>query len=561
MKNKTINIKKTLLDIFFILIIYNLFRGVFNSTLTHLDENIYFSSSFFLSSFTNLKFTLLFGVVTLFLGYNRHKIAWKEFSDYKVLRVLLFAILLPIFWEQFFYDYNFYLDTDALIDKTLLLLFMILVFIHPIFALMVLFIGYIFFHSITFPFDSAGAHMPEFTPIYHILILFITFLMVKSISYFKDIDTKLFIFLALTIHASNYFIPGVAKIEISPEGWNWAFNNEINNLFISAYINGWFGFLEQETALNIVSYLNKIDVLFTLSNMFIQLGAIFLLYNKRLTLFMFIVFEFFHLGIVLMSGILFWQWIILNLGFFYAIKHLSKENLNFLYNKKMFRVFIAIVLLSPLIYRPFVFAWWDSNFNTIYDIHIVTDDNRSIKLSSQDISPYDEIFAQNAKISFIDKEPTFVNNRGILLKDKNYYSNSFYLISRYLKRVKHDVTVDPFLNKSFIIYKALEDAKSIKDVKNVLAKYGHVDYSEKKKKVLADFLQQYFKNYNKRGKKTPLYKKFGAPYMLYDFTPSGLSGNPKVNHIDIYRRDVWYDKSKMAIKSFGYKKIMEIPVQ
>ena len=559
MHNKTINIKKILWDILSVLIIYNIFRTIFHSTIEHLDKSIYLSSSFFLASFRETTFVLLFGVVTLFLSYNHRAISWSKFSDYKILKVLVFAIVFPIFWEQFFYDYNFYLNTDALIDKGLILLFMILLFIHPLFAFMLLSIGYIFFHSITFPFDSAGSHMPEFTAIYHILLLFVTFILLKSIKRFNHIDTKLFIFLALTIHASNYFIPGVAKIEISPHGWEWTFSNEINNLFISAHLNGWLGFLTEERSLQIVNYLNHIDVFFTLSNMFIQLGAIFLLYSRRVSLWMFSIFELFHLGIVLMSGIIFWQWIILNLGFIYAIKHLSQENLKFLYNRRMFTVFIAIVALSPLLYRPFVFAWWDSNVNTIYDVYIVTEKNRHIKLNSQDISPYDEMFAQNALISFIDKEPTLINNRGILLKDVNTYSNSFYLFLNYFKDEK--IEKKPFYNQSFTIYQALERAESIDDVKSVLKEYGHSIYSEKKSEVFKEFLQQYFRNYNQQGQKHPLYKKFGAPYMLYDFTPSGLTNSLKVDHVEIYKKNIWYDKKSNSIKSFDHKKIMEIQIK
>jgi len=562
MKKNTIDIdiKTVLIETIALLFLYNLFRILFHHTINHLDTSIYFSTSFFLSSFKNSTFLIFFGTVSAYLIYNHSKTSWSQFSDYKLLRIFLYAVTFPIFWEQFFYDYNFYLNTDALIDKSLLLAFMLLIFIHPLFSFMVLFVGYIFFLSISFPFDSIGAHLPEFTAIYHILMLFISFILLKSTNKFKNIDTKLFIFLALTIHASNYFIPGIAKIEISPNGWEWAFSDEINNLFVSAYVSGWFGFLKQETVLWIVNYLNHIDIVFTISNMFIQLGAIFLLYRKNISLFMFILFELFHIGILLMSGIFFWQWIILNLGFIYTIKHLSKENLDFLYNKKMFVIFVSIVLLSPLIYRPFVFAWWDSNLNTVYDIYAVNEKNETIKLNSQDLSPYDEIFAQNAKLSFIDSEKTLVNNRGILLKDTNLYSSSYILLRNYIDSNSKHQNKSHFYNKSFIIYDALERANTIDEVKSVLEEYGVCNYSEEKKKVFTNFLQTYFKNYNKKREKASLCKKLGAPYMLYDFSPSGLEKNPQIEHLEIYKKNIWYDKRAGKIKTFSYKKIMEIPI-
>jgi len=538
----------------------NIFRALFNYTIEHLDQSIYFSFSFFLSSFENIFFVIFFVSTSIFLIYNYANTSWHQFSDYKVLRVLLYAIVFPIFWEQFFYDYNFYLNNDALIDKGLLLLFMVLIFIHPLFSLMILFLGYIFLNSIAFPFDSAGAHIPEFSAIYHMLILFISFLLVKSSNKFKNIDTKLFVFLTLTLHASNYFISGIAKIEISPNGLDWIFSNKINNLFISAYIKGWLGFLNQETSLLIGQYIDKVNIIFTFSNMFIQLGAIFLLYRKHVTLLMFISFEFLHIGIVFISGIFFWQWIVINFGFMYTIQHLSKKNLDFLYNKKMFMTFILIVLLSPLIYRPFVFAWWDSNLNTVYDVYAITNDKKSIKLNTQDLAPYDELFAQNS-ISFIDKEVTLINNRGFLLKDINLYSNSFLTLLNYLGYYNPPLDTKKSINKSFIIYDALEKAKNIADVEAVLVKYGDSIYSEKKKKSFKLFLQKYFKNYNKKGKKYPFYKKFGAPYMLYDFTPLGLLNNPKIDYIEVYKTNNWYDKRERRIKCFAHKRIMVVPIK
>ena len=558
--SKDIEIKRISIEITVILIISNIFRVLFNYTIEHLDQSIYFSFSFFLSSFENIFFVIFFVTTNIFLIYNYANTSWHQFSDYKILRVLLYAIIFPIFWEQFFYDYNFYLNTDALIDKGLLLLFMVLIYIHPLFSLMILFLGYIFFNSIALPFDSAGAHIPEFSAIYHMLILFIGFLLVKSTKQFKNIDTKLFVFLALTLHASNYFISGIAKIEISPNGLDWIFSNEINNLFISAYLKGWLGFLDKETSLLIAQYIDNIDIIFTFSNMLIQVGAIFLLYQKRVSLLMFISFEFFHIGIALISGIFFWQWIVMNFGFIYTVQHLSKENLDFLYNKKMFMTFILIVLLSPLIYRPFVFAWWDSNLNTVYDIYAITNDNKSIKLNSQDLAPYDELFAQNS-IGFIDREVSLLNNRGFLLKDINLYSNGFFKLLIYLGYHNPPLDTKKSINKSFIIYDALEKAKNIADIEAVLVKYGDSIYSEKKRRNFKIFLQKYFKNYNRKGKEYPFYKKFGAPYMLYDFTPLGLLNTPQIDYIEVYKTNIWYDKRERAIKHFAHKRIMIVPIK
>jgi len=104
MKKNTIDIKAVLIETIALLFLYNLFRILFHHTINHLDTSIYFSTSFFLSSFKNSTFLIFFGTVSAYLIYNHSKISWSQFSDYKLLRIFLYAITFPIFWEQFFYD-------------------------------------------------------------------------------------------------------------------------------------------------------------------------------------------------------------------------------------------------------------------------------------------------------------------------------------------------------------------------------------------------------------------------------------------------------------------------
>jgi len=548
--------------ILMMLLVSNILHFLIKYTINDLDTTLYFNkSSYFISALSDSRYAVLFFTVTLFFMFNYKNITWNKFSDKTALIVFIVIVSFPIFWEQFFYDYNYYLDSDFYIDKIAILFSVLLIFVHPLFSFFILFIGLTVRNSITFPLDYLhGNHWIDVRPVYDILILFVSFLILKSTRRFKDINSNVFIFLALTIHASNYFVPAIAKIEISPHGWEWTFIDNINNLFISSYVNGWLGFVNENTILKIARWMDSVDYLITIGTMCIQLGAIFLLYNRKITIYMFLLFEVLHFGIIFATGIVFMAWIVVNLGFLYLIKHLSNDSLKSLYNKNTFMLFMIVVFLSPLFYRPSVLGWWDSNINTVYDIYAIAQNGKEYKLNSQDLSPYDTVFAQN-NLSYIDKQPTLVNNYGFLLKDLNYYSHSFLIILNNISGARLQSLIDSYKNDSFEVYEKLEHAKSIKEIREILKIYGYYNFDKPKLHELKLFLNKYFSNYNKKLKKEPLYKKLGAPYQLYDLSTKRVKGDIKIKHIKIIKSNVWYDKRHYEIKRFDKKILIDMDIK
>ena len=556
---KSLDIKSILLDIGSLLFIYNILRFVFNKAVKNINESIFFGNDFlFFSAFSDFRFTLFFLIVSTFLLFFHKKLSWSSFENYKTLRLLVIIILFPIFWEQFFYDYNFYHDSDFLVDKILLLLFMVLVYIHPSFVFMFISLGMILFSLLGVPLaESSSSHWPEMRPIYDLTIMFISFLLLNIV---RNVKTNIFLLLALSIHASNYFIPGVAKIEISPNGWEWTFLDNLDNLFVSSYLYGWLGFIHEDIIMSIAKIIDILDPALTIFNMILQLGAIFLLINKRVSITLFLLFEALHIGIFIVSGIFFWEWIIINVGFAYILHTLPKEDTAFLFDKKVNMIFMMLLILSPLMYRPFIFAWWDGAVNTVYDIYIETDDNKTIKLNKIDLSPYYEVFIQN-HLSYINPDPTLVNNHGFLLRDLHPYSHSFLILINKLCQgcLQHEVS--SFKNDSYLLYNALENASSVDEVSALLTKHGSFDFDKDKKEILESFLYDYFTNYNQRGvKKYDLYKKLGAPYTLYEHSAPRLESGTIIRKIEIFKTNTWYDKSRFVIERFNHKKLLEVKI-
>ncbi len=560
MKTINSNFFKILLQVFTLLIVYLILHLAFNFVLNGLDHSIYEnSSSFFFSALLDIRFGTLFFGIFAFLLLNYKKVSWDKFEDKNILRIFILIVAFPLFWEHAFSDYNYYLDTDNNIDRILIFVALLLVYIHPIFAFVVLIIGYLMWNFISFP--LGGSHWIDVRVAYEILTLFVAYLLLKSIKKFHDIPIGIFILLALTQHASNYFIPGIAKIEISPHGWEWMFLDNAHNLFVTSYINGWLGFLEEKTILDVAYYLDHMDFLLTIPTLFLQAFAIFLLINKRVTIGFFLVFEVLHFGVILAGGIVFWTWIVVNMGFLYMIKNVSKETLAFLYNKKTILLFMAIVALSPILYKPPVLAWWDSAAHATYDIYITTADKKRSKLNTLDLSPYNTIFSQS-NFSYLSEELSLHQyNYGFIIRDMHLYANSSLLLSNFLCDGCKKEKIDFYKNDSYKVYEALQEAENIDEIRAVIAKYGKSFYDKEKKEVLRHFIYTYFTNFNKRGESEPLYKKLGAPYHQYDFSGTRLKGGEKIEKVEFVRSYVWYNKKKRKIVHFDEKTVMVVDIK
>ena len=107
---------------------------IVENLILRIPNGVFDGEIFILSALSYWPYTFtLFGITVYFL-YNYQRLTWNNFENGSLLKTFLFILMFAIFWEQTFYDYNFYLDTDFLIDKVLLVSFALLVLVHPLFV-------------------------------------------------------------------------------------------------------------------------------------------------------------------------------------------------------------------------------------------------------------------------------------------------------------------------------------------------------------------------------------------------------------------------------------------
>lgn len=549
MWNKYRNIK----NIVFVLVTFSLLQISF-LLLTFITQNLNNNTSFpFLeSSWTYLPSIFL---LLLFPFANLNKFSWDKYELLPVLKPLILIFTGILFWEHFFSDYDYYLNTNLPIEKLILAISFLLILYNPLFTLIFLIQSYLIWQSHQFALGSI--HFTDMRPVYQLITLFISFSFIKRL---QHIHTNVFLLLAFSLHASNYFIPGITKIELSPNGWEWVSFNQLSNLFVSSYLNGWLGFLDQNIVLKISNLIAKAEFIISPISLLIELSGIMLLFHRRLSIFILIGFQLLHLGIFFTSGIFFWSWMILNFGLIFLLKNLPVDSLNYLYQKKNRILFIVLVLISPILFQPSALGWWDGNLNTTYDFILTTKNQDKIKFNRNDFGPYDMIFSQN-RFYYTSDEKILNNTYGVILKDQKKYSKSLsFIFNNFIKPL---LGINPkyFQNNSFKIYQQLENAENLNKIKQIVETNGKNQYNLDKKLQLENFLRQYFFNLNQTTIKNSWYNKLGAPYHIYDLSEKRFDGKEVIIRVEVFQSKFWYDKHENEIVNFEKRKIIDFYVE
>ncbi|MCT7590678.1 hypothetical protein [Aliarcobacter butzleri] len=439
---------------------------LFKHTLFELGNYSLYSSVF------STKFGIAAIIFSLSILSLYRKISWEQFQS-KDFRYFTFFIVLVLTWKYGFYEYNYYLDSFHLFDRILLIAVAIAVYFNPLFLPLFILLAITIAAQLNFPLGLYS--FTDEKPLWDTLILVSIFMFAKVM--YKDLKTKHLIMLILSMHAANYFYPGFAKIYISPNGYEWTLFHDLHYFIINTYHRGWFNFLTEEQVFSFAEFIKNFNLVSNIGTMILQLGAIFILFNKRLAIWLLIGFELLHIGVYLATGIFFWKWILLNLAIIWLVKRLDNECSEYLFDIKSTRYLsFIIILLSPLYFKPVWLAWFNTKLNNNYYFTIETNGGDKYNMAYNDFSPYQKFFAFE-RYHQINKDEKFLNiNSSVpinkdIYKNLNIESNTWYL-KKYLDGLKKE------------------------DVLNVIEEKGESVYDEEYSKKFDDFILIYFKNLN-----------------------------------------------------------------
>ena len=470
-----------------------------------LSENSYFKESISLELIGDYRLILIFLFINTFLLINYRKLNWTKSKLDRTVKVFLFIVSITIAWGFSTYDFNLYFNQSHSIDRVLLLLLPFLIFIHPLFVAPFIVLSI----AVTAQFELP-LHLFSWTDkkvLYYALILFNTYLYTKLLF---NKDYKVYVILLLILIGCNYLYAAIAKIIL-----NWPLRNELQNLFISSYINGWLGYLDREHVLGIAQVMKKFNFILLLTTFIIELAALVLLRSRVTCIVVLVFFSLLHTGIFLSSGILFWKWIVLDLAAVFLVMGLSSEERKYVFNRKTLILSILFMLISIPFFKPTRLGWYDTRLSNIYIFEATGESGKKYLLHTNFFSPYDFPFTQN-RFYFLSRENILV---------RTYGSTENYEILEGIKKIDN-----------------LDDLQVLESTN------GKNYYDPEKITTFEKFLTTYFKNLNSRGTKDSILSKFAAPKHKLTFPFGGeYNLDDKVRKVDVISKKAIYKEDQIIV--------------
>jgi hypothetical protein len=359
----------------------------------------------------------ILGACCLLLLLLRGHASWKSLDLGRHARLFVMGAAALLVWPFSTLDYNFFFDQGYIVDRFILVGLWALIYLHPFFVVPVLIVLSMMIGQLLHPLPEGWWHWPDKKLPFDFLIMFCAFLATRA--FFRR-HRDVFVLLTCTVVASQYFHAALNKILLGPYPWTWATENHLSHIFVGAHVNG--GWLRQlsPTAIHRVSeVLSALDPALAAATLMVEGGAILLLLRRRLLPWILIAEMALHVGILSLTGIFFWKWILFDLMLALwlwrswpvddvvssgppTVPHDGTRTGSSrqwfhgrgLFSAHGFAVFVILVLGSKLSFRNVPFAWWDTPYINFFEIRGIGQSGTEYVLDSRFFSPYDMLVHQ-----------------------------------------------------------------------------------------------------------------------------------------------------------------------
>jgi hypothetical protein len=422
-----------------------------------------------------LALVLLLGVIVVFR--NRLWCTWSAFAYGDALRVLVTTAALLLTWSTVTYDYNLFYDQAHYVDRILLILCLVLMVQRPVFVCVFLPVLLPLIWQCAAPLQGFS-WAPSLLPI-RILILF-------AASFILNILTRKHtaadvVFLVLCLFASHYWPSGWGKIQL-----DWLSEDHIYFLLSATYANGWLGSLSPEGMASFATILAPFNTPMKAVTLLLECGALVWLWHRSLARFFLAGWILLHLGIFTISGIFFWQWIVLDGVLVVLLMRRTALASAPVFTRKHFTLSVVLIGGSAYGFQPVNLAWSDSRVSYTHRFEAQGVDGRWYVLPPRFFAPYDYQFTLS-RFSFLDHAPRLDIAWGATSPET-------------ARRLQATVTPEQVF--------ALE------------AERGTDHYNEMLKTELDAFLQRFIQLWNTRRSKHTIFSWIQAPPLLWTF-PKG----------------------------------------
>ncbi|MEE8104194.1 MAG: hypothetical protein V3T86_01515 [Planctomycetota bacterium] len=289
---------------------------------------------------------------------------WSRIDADGFVRPIVLLSTAVVTWRAVTIDVDLATGRTFLFERVLMALACAGVWIHPAFLVIVLHTGLTWLRS----YDH-HQHLPI-----RMMLMFLACVgavpvlgvlgRVRQTAPVFDLTVPV-LFLFLVVCASHFVVPGFGKLRLGARWYTWIRDNRIDSMPVSAYLWGWLRFLPERVVIRTVRFIRPFAPLLQALSAVIEVGSALILFDRRLCLVLLAAFAAFHLMVFLLSGILFWQFVIVEALLFAVVFRLPAELAADLFGLQTGFLGIALLLVFPLrgkLWRPHKLSWWDTPF-------------------------------------------------------------------------------------------------------------------------------------------------------------------------------------------------------
>ena len=303
-------------------------------------------------------------------------------------RMLLAATVIMSAWAVGLMDYNHYYDHWFAVDRGLVLLLAALSLRYPLLLPLFVLQLSLLNGQLSFPAFIGYDHTHKSMVIPLLWGAWLTCLY-RRLSGTAGVRQG-YVLLFLALAGIWYLRAGWGKWQL-----DWVTDNNLYYLTGAAIHRGFDNGLPHSWVVAVAEWVRNYPVLPQIATLVVEaVGPLVLLADRRLGRVVLLSFIGLHVGIYLLSGVFFWQWIVLE-SILLASSYVRPAAWGALFSIPARVFYFALLFSLPFLIKVGKLAWMDCGYTNDFHFTLVWPDHRTEALAASFFSPYDTGFAKN----------------------------------------------------------------------------------------------------------------------------------------------------------------------
>ncbi|SKA79640.1 hypothetical protein SAMN02745166_00521 [Prosthecobacter debontii] len=456
------------------LIVFGLYR-LFRQPVSGWARADYTAQSFLLSLLAeNALKPAFWGSLLLAGGYavfNRDLRSWGDLLRGGRMAWVAWTLIGVLVWTGSLYPFNFYFGQGHLVDRGIILLLGLVSLRFPACFPALLYAVVVTYLQWRVP----GLSDAEYTNRKMVLdlawVLCAAGLARPLINRCLPKATYAFTLACISAALIHYWIPGVAKLKVGLDSWDWLLHDDLFNLSASTFVHGWSAFWDEEGLVRLLAFLQPLALPMKVFVLVVELALITAFWNRRWFVLLSAGRVMLHAGIFFFSGDSFWNWIVLQIALTAAFIEWPRRGQGDeksaptmgaemrLFSWQSGAVAAVYLLITANSHMASNLAWFDSQVTERYSVYAVMKGGRRLYVKPDFFEPYDFAFIQS-QFHFLLPEKVLTRTFGAI----------------------HEARVA----------QAAREARTVEAVRGLIATHGKVQIDAKRTASFDGFLKRWF---------------------------------------------------------------------